>query len=91
MGKKHIKENKMVSKGRGRKERFSVVESLKLIEVWGSAKIQAKFNSNKRHGLIWEQISNHMIELQVMKTPQECKNRINHLKSEYFKRKPKSG
>ncbi|XP_048512576.1 uncharacterized protein LOC125501317 [Athalia rosae] len=78
---------------------FGDDETLHLLEIWASDKIQKQFYSTTRHNLIYESIARQLKELGFISmyirtyvhTCEEVKSKIRNLKTEYRSEKPKSG
>lgn len=80
-----------MDKSCNKRKAFKDGEVLQIIEAWSESFIQAKFKSCTRHNLIWEKVADNVKGLGINRTPTEIKHKINNLKSEYHRRKPRSG
>jgi len=74
-----------------KRKSFDETETMIILQTWATDKIQKLFSSLTRHNLIYDIISRKLKECGYDRTAAEIKSKINNLKTEYRKMKPKSG
>ncbi|XP_024870367.1 uncharacterized protein LOC112453698 isoform X1 [Temnothorax curvispinosus] len=71
---------------------FDEEEIFNLISIYSLPAIQNEFKKSKRHSLIYEKIATlHNMSEEYCRNAKDIQTKIKNLRSEYIKKKPKSG